>query len=55
MILPDFRYSEEITSNHLTSVAFINTASKSTEEEKPQITKKVGHLDQDRVGGVNYL
>lgn len=40
--MSDFRYPEDFPDSQVTNVPYTNTASKSGEEEKPQIPKKVG-------------
>ena len=40
--MPDFRCPEDFPDSQMTNVPYTNTTSKSTEEEKSQIPKKVG-------------
>lgn len=38
----DFRYAEDLPDSQVTKVPYTNTASKSAEEEKSHVPKKVG-------------
>ncbi|KAM7012585.1 bromodomain testis-specific protein isoform 2-T2 [Tautogolabrus adspersus] len=44
----NFRYSEDFPDNQVTGLNYTNTANRCTEEEKPQITKKVGDMDMEK-------
>ncbi|XP_020488660.2 bromodomain testis-specific protein isoform X2 [Labrus bergylta] len=44
----NFRYSEDFPDNQVTGLNYTNTTIRSTEEEKPQITKKVGDMDMEK-------
>lgn len=45
MIMLDFRYPEDSPESLLTIVPYTNTASKSAEEERPHISRKVSIVD----------
>ena len=44
LTVPDFRYTEDFPDSQVTKVPYTNTASKSAEEEKSHVPKKVGTL-----------